>query len=193
MSDGSWMSMEGLKVQHKHIHVLHLSDIFSVYVTRSLTQTLLLFLSLGSGKNITLSETFILLMGHEHSHTEVYVIPTLMGTSKGCFQIISSKLQPVSITRALVSWGSSQLSCLRFLWLRGTDLHYLSVQLHSSHPGNLMEHSKFRLLWVFWDSTSTFTVPYYILPVKRENVQLLPQGIVSTWSNPWKWNWCILM
>lgn len=143
-----FMNVDGRSESATHKRMCFTSLRNPLYMTNSLTQTVLLFLSLGSGENITLSEMFILLMGHEHSHTEVYVIPiTLMGSSKGCFQIISSKLWPVSVTRALVSWGSSQITCLRFLWLRGTDLHYLLVQHHSSHPRNLMEHSKFRLLW----------------------------------------------
>lgn len=70
----------------KHIHVLR-----SVYVTHTQTQTLLLFVSLGPGENITYVKHSSFCLDHEHIHMKVQVFPiTLMGTSKGCFQIISS-------------------------------------------------------------------------------------------------------
>ncbi len=78
----SWMSVGDLKVQHKPIRVLH-----SVYVTHKLFA--LSVYRLRWERHV--SETFILLLDHEHSHTKVHVFPiTLMGTRKSCFQIISS-------------------------------------------------------------------------------------------------------
>lgn len=128
---------------------LSLSAIF-VQVTVSLTRALLLFLSAGSAENITISETF---MPWWATSTAVRRCTMFQSHWWVPAKVVSKSSPP----RGKLS-ASPELSLAEahrsapvgeFLWLRRTDLHYLSVRLHSSHPGNLMECSKFRLLWKF--------------------------------------------
>lgn len=138
------MNVDGRSESATHKRMCFTSLRNPLYMTHSLTQTLLLFFSLGSGENITLSEMFILLMGHEHSHIRrcmlfqshwwVAVKVVSKSSLPSCGLSASPELSLAEAHRRSPVWGF-------------TDLHYLSVQHHSSHPRNLMEHSKFRLLW----------------------------------------------